>query len=194
MVDCASTCATTLADVEMFYAGLADVVREAAAVRALNRAAVTVRAEAAREIRKAYNLKISDIKDQLTIVRATPGNLRAKVVASGRPLSLSGFAPRQTPQGVTVQVKRGQRKLIRHAFLLARPGGSAVFVRDGRRRLPIKKLYTLSLPSAFTADKVMAVLQKVAETRIAEVYAQELNRAINLPKTNPRLYRSIIAN
>lgn len=164
---------SNLREVEISLGRLAENLRDKALVRALNRTATTIRAEAAREIKAEYNMTIGDIKGQMRIENATAAQLRSRVVVSGKPISLSGFGPRQNAQGVTVMVKRGQRKLIRHAFLLNRPGGSAVFERVGNARLPIKKLFTLSLPSAFTNDKVMAALKRVAATRFPEAFAQE---------------------
>lgn len=162
-----------LREVEISLGELAGNIRDKAVVRALNRTATTIRAEAAREIKAEYNLKVGEIKGQMRIDNATAALLRSRVVVSGKPMSLSDFAPRQNSQGVTVLIKRGQRKLIRHAFLLNRPGGSPVFIRLGKARLPIKKLFTLSLPSAFTNDKVMSALKRVAGKRFPEAFAQE---------------------
>lgn len=168
-----------LKEVEISLGRLAGEIRDKAVVRALNRTATTIRAEAAREIRAEYNMKVSDIKGEMRIENATPSQLRARVVVRGRPQSLSEFGPRQNKQGVTVMVKRGQRKLIRHAFLWQRPGGAPVFVREGKSRLPIKKLFTLSLPSAFTNDKVMAALKRVAGRRFPGAFAQEARYYLN---------------
>lgn len=168
-----------LKEIEISLGRLADNLRNKALVRALNRTATTIRAEAAREIRAEYNLTVGEIKGQMRIENASTAQLRSRVIVSGRPLSLSDFNPRQNAKGVAVTIKRGQRKTISHAFLLNRPGGSPVMVRVGKARLPIKKLFTLSLPSAFTNDKVMAALKRVAAKRFPEAFAQEARYYLN---------------
>lgn len=162
-----------LNEIALFYGGMAEGIRDKATVRALNRTATTVRAEAARKINAVYAMKIGDIKDRIQIINATRGQLKAVVRARGGVMSLSGFNPRQNNSGVMVTVKRGGRKLIRHAFLLQKPGGSPVFERVGKARLPIKKLFTLSLPQAFTNEQVLDALKEVAAKRFAEAFRQE---------------------
>jgi hypothetical protein len=60
--------------------GIRQEAIDGATVRALNRTATTVRAEAARAIHDEYpGLKINTAKEQITIMRATRTTLRALV-------------------------------------------------------------------------------------------------------------------
>lgn len=156
--------------------------------RALDKTAITARAEAAREIKAAgYGLKIAAIKKSIKIVRARGKKLRAIVRASGRPTPLIDYGARQTRKGVTVAVLRG-RKLINGAFIATMPTGHrGVFLRKGTAHkqvkrngrvtssgLPIKELFGPSVPSAFANTVVQAALARAIRERFPEVLKQEL--------------------
>jgi hypothetical protein len=132
---------------------------EASAVRALNRTATTVRAEAAKLIRQRYNIKSSVIKAQMRIIRARRGNLTAEVIAFGRkriPLiefavgnvalhgikfrashgnlrvAASGFG-RKRPLVRTKVLHQQGTKTWRHAFVARMPTGHVgIFERTGQ--------------------------------------------------------------
>lgn len=159
-----------------------------AIARALSKTATTARAEAARDIRDAgYGLKIGDIKDAISIRRATAYDLKALVRATGRPIPLIQYGARQTKKGVTVNVKNG-RKRIAHAFIATMPNGhKGVFVRKGdqHRRvmrngrvvstgLPIRELYGPSIPSAFANEVVQRAIASAIRERFPTVLKQEL--------------------
>lgn len=175
-----------LDSVVLAYGDLADKLVNQAAVRALNSTATTVRAEAARKIGREYNIKIGAAKSQMTITRANRGRVKALITASGRPIPLVEFDARPTgphsggPKGRDVSVKiKGQRKLVRAAFIATMKGGHrGVFVRvasgKGGARLPIKELFSLSLPAAFSQKQIMDALLSVASERFAETLRQEM--------------------
>lgn len=93
-----------------------------AAVRALNRTAVTARKDASTEIRKDSPLKAGTIKRRLEIERASYHTLGAGVKARFRGMRLDNYKPiakRRKGGGVTVRVKKGSgRQFIRGAFLV----------------------------------------------------------------------------
>lgn len=149
-----------------------------AMMRALNRAAGGVRTDASREIRKTYKVKKATVDKSFSVQTATSQSLRAVVHVSGRPLSLAGFAARQTKKGVTVNVK-GQRKLIRHAFIrtLKTQRGEefdVVFIREGKSRLPIKALKTVNVTGLFTIEEI----QRVIDASTTQRFEVELVRNI----------------
>lgn len=147
---------------------------DAAAVRALNRTATTVRAEAVKRIRERYNLKAAAVRKQIRINRARRGRLVSEVLVSGRHIPLYDFAARQVKRGVTVRVTK-QRKEVKGAFIATMPGGHVgVFVRRGKSRLPIRELFSISLPQAFTQKQILAALRKVAAERFDIELAREL--------------------
>lgn len=168
------------------YADLPEKMVSQATPRALNSTATTVRAEAARRVGKTYNIKVGAAKGQMNIIRAQRGRLVAKVVVSGRPIPLIEFDVRPTGphsggvggRSVSVRVK-GQRKSLRNAFVATmRSGHRGIFARlthgKGSGRLPIKELFSLSLPVAFTQKSIMDALLQVAAERFQETLRQEM--------------------
>jgi hypothetical protein len=154
---------------------------DGAVVRALNRTATTVRAEAARDIHDEYSgMKISDIKARISVQQATRITQRVLISVSGRPIPIIQFDARQTKLGVTVKVK-GTRKLLRGAFIATMPSGhQGVFYRRGfagsrAPRLPIDQVFSISLPVAFSNKKVMDAVVKAAKERFPGALAQEAN-------------------
>lgn len=169
-------------------------MQEIAVVRALNRTADQVRTQASRAVRDAgYNLKAATIKANIKIKRATAGNLRATVVASGRPIPLIQYGARQTGKGVTVNVQKG-RKLIAGAFIATMPSGhKGVFVRgagnvhkrvarNGKvswHGLPIRELFGPSIPDGLANKSVQEALQQLIVDKFPQILQREhswLNR------------------
>lgn len=175
-----------LKGVSLAYTDLADKLVNQATVRALNSTATTVRAEAARKVGKSYNIRIGAAKSQMLIRRATRGNVKAVITVSGRPIPLVEFDARQTRRGVSVKVK-GSRKVIGPAFIATmKTGHRGVFIRElvgGKRagRTPIKQLFALSLPVAFSQDQIMDALLASASLRFIETLRQEM-RFVQLKK------------
>lgn len=100
---------------ERFLRNLKRIAVKRAASRAINDAAITVRAEGARAIKREHPaLKIGDIKNNIARYRATPQNLRAELKVKGRPLSATLFALRGGQQRTRRSVGvRGQVSLTR---------------------------------------------------------------------------------
>jgi Prophage minor tail protein Z (GPZ) len=167
-----------------------------AVARAINKTAVSARAQAAREIRNVgYRIKIAQIKKQLIIRRATRAELQAVIRASGRPIPLINYNARQNKQGVSVAVLRGGTT-IKHAFIATMPSGHrGVFLRKdyartmsrhekhgithgagqrGKHGLPIFELFGPSIPAAFANETVQTALKQVIRQRFEVVLAQEI--------------------
>lgn len=156
-----------------------------AAARALNRAATSTRAEAARRIRDTYNIKVGVARDQMRIARANRNRLVAEIVVSGRPIPLLEFAARAVNPwnvkgrkrrpggGVSVQIKAGSRKLRRGAFIAQmKTGHRGVFERKAGGR--IRELFSLSLPSMFTQKQIREAVERVALERFGIELQREL--------------------
>ncbi len=158
--------------------------------RALNKTGTSARAQAARQIRDAgYGIKVSDVKAAINIRKATPQEMRALVVAVGRPIPLVQYGARQTTQGVSVKVLNG-RAVIKSAFIATMPNGHrGVFIRvngaqharaiesklvklyGGKRKgsyghgLPIRQLFGPSIPTAFENDAVRSATEQADTVR-----------------------------
>jgi hypothetical protein len=162
--------------------------------RALNRTASRVRTYAARAIKAAgYNLKISDIKRSIRIVKASPSVLSASAVASGHSIPLIQYGARQTSTGVSVNVKSG-RRVIPHSFIQTmKSSHRGVFIRREvhsvgaakgleRRRtghttrhgLPIDELLGPSIPAAFSN----AVVQHALIENVEQYFPVEMRRQL----------------
>jgi len=172
----------------MEFMAAAQEMRDTAMVRALNKMADQVKVASAREVRKAgYNLKIGTIKDAIRVKRAGQGNLKATVVASGKPIPLVQYAARETARGVTVNVQKG-RKVIAGAFIGTMPSGHrGVFVREqgGKHKrvnrggkiswhqLPIRELYGPSVPDGLANKAVQDALQQLIAEKFPAILERE---------------------
>lgn len=163
-------------------------MQQQAAARALNKMADQAKTAAAREVRSAgYNLKASVIKAQMRVKRATPGQLTASVVASGRPIPLIQYGARQTGRGVSVSVQKG-RKVIAGAFIATmRSGHVGVYVRESGGKhvkvkkggkaswheLPIRQLFGPSVPDALANKAVQDALQTLVAEKLPRLIEHE---------------------
>lgn len=172
----------------MEFRAAAQDMRDLATVRALNKVAEQAITATAKEMRRVgYGLKAATIKKALRIKRAAPGNLKATIVASGRPIPLVQFSARQTAKGVSVNVLNG-RKVIAGAFIATMPSGHrGVFVREdggshkkvnkgGKvqwHQLPIRELYGPSVPDGVSNAQVQQALQLLVAERFPSILAHE---------------------
>lgn len=160
--------------------------------RALNRVIEMARTQAYREIRLAYNIPVKDLRNDISISRANPSVLNAKLNALGKPLPLAVFQARQTKKGVTANIAK-RRVLVRGAFFATMPNGHrGVFSRgayvgkDFKKRLTrenkypkndlaINELYSKSVPTALMNETVLGSVKKKIETNLQPRLRHELN-------------------
>ena len=151
----------------------------AASMSALNKTIKNVQVEAAREIKQHRALPIGEIKRSLLVRRATKYLLRATLIGSGRPISLSHYGARQTTSGASVLVdpSRGRKTVSRYGnkTFQVQSLGNNVFVRTGRRRLPIEKLFGPNIPSAMLKSAVKSAMTRVATTNWPKRFNEELS-------------------
>ena len=116
--------------------------------RALRKAGATalrdMRAEASKRVRQRKRIKGKIVRDALVLRRPKGSNIDSwewAVDVSGKFVPLTAYPVRQTRRGVSVEVNRGKRTLIKSAFLATmKSGHRGVFVRRGSSRLPIREL------------------------------------------------------
>jgi len=163
--------------------------------RALNRVIEMARTSAYREIRQAYNIPVKNLRNDMSIVKANPTMLSAKLNALGRPLPIAVFQARQTAKGVTANIAK-RRVLIRGAFFAKMPNGhKGVFSRgqyigktferrQGRVKkwpandLAINELYSKSVPAALLNSAVLDSVKKKIETNLVPRARHELNNIL----------------
>lgn len=74
---------------------------------------------------------------------------------------------------VRFQIKRsGGKKMIKGAFIGNK--GRTLFIREGKKRLPIKSLSTIDIPSMFNTKRINAEVVKVMRERFAANFDREL--------------------
>lgn len=120
----------------------------AAAKRALRKAGATalrdMRSEASKRIRQRKRIRVSYIRDAISMRRPSGGDISSYQWAldvSGKPVPLVAYPHRQTRKGVSVEVNRGKRTLVKGAFVATmKSGHKGVFRRRGKARLPIEEL------------------------------------------------------
>lgn len=193
-----------IADIRRRFANVPERVIKPATVRALNRAATTVRSEAVKEIRATYNLPSKNISSAISIIKATHARLVATIRASGPRIPLYAFdgkpsydsfrilsdgfrgrskKSKRKPPRITVRVSKsrgrtvvkGSPELKGSPFIARmRTGHVGIFQRKSDERLPIKELFSVDVPSMFAVKRIVNKLEAVGRTRFAVVLRQEL--------------------
>ncbi len=174
------------------FGQLTNEMKGKALARAMKRTGERSRTIMTREVRKDYNVAARDIKATIRIRRNTSGNTIGIILESkGRRLPFAYFAPKQNAIGTTVKIKKA-RKMIPSAFLTTLQSKQAVAKREGKARLPIQQLYTISIPEMLSAKSVNeAVLKAIGEELspriLAELNYQLLRATGKVPA--PKAYR-----
>lgn len=152
-----------------------------AIMRSINKTVTKSKTRSSQEIKKQVNLKASYIKSKLKVYRASISRLYARISSQRRGLLLTRYGARQLKTGVSVKVKsRGQRKLLRGAFLIKLRAGNVnnvgavgVAYRKGKGRTPVDVLHGPSVSQVFTDVK-----DKVSP-EMSEYMAQQLDKEID---------------
>lgn len=148
--------------------------------KSLNRSLSHINTTIRKEVRDEYTVKAQEVKDRLESVRASTSRLAAKVTAKGRPLGLEKFRvnpktvnPRRKKQ-LKISVKKGSAKEILGAFI-GNQGNEKVFIRDGKPRLPISRLFGPSVPQMIGNDEIVEQINESAYV----TYQKNINHEIN---------------
>lgn len=154
-------------------AGLETGKLKGAVKRALRKAGATalrdMRAEASKRIRARKRIKVRYISRALSLRRPKGGDISAMewaVDVSGEAVPLVAYPHRQTAKGVSVEVNRGKRTLLKGAFKATmRSGHEGVFRRRGKARLPIEELRgSRPVDALLHAGEAEAVAQRGGES------------------------------
>jgi hypothetical protein len=116
--------------------------------RALKKAGATalrdMRSEASKRIRARKRIKGKYVSRAITLSRPKGGDIASlewAVRVSGEPVPLVAYPHRQTKKGVSVEVNRGKRTLLKESFVATmKSGHKGVYRRRGPGRLPIDEL------------------------------------------------------
>ena len=119
-----------------------------ATVRALKKAGSTalrdMRSEASKRIRARKRIGGRYISRAISLRRAKGSDIASMewaVEVSGQAVPLIAYPHRQTKRGVSVEVNRGKRTIVKGSFVATmRSGHEGVFRRRGNGRLPIEEI------------------------------------------------------
>ena len=119
--------------------------------RTLSRTSTKFKTTTTKLVRKTYNIKAKDLKEYIKLKRT--GKFERRFIIKGKTLGLEKFNPRQTKSGVSVMVKKGNRIKLSHAFLAKDSNGNIrVFERETKKRMPLSRLFSLSVPQMFNKE------------------------------------------
>lgn len=155
---------------------------KAALKRALRKAGATalrdMRSEASKRIRDRKRIKSRYIARALTLRRARGSDITSMEWAldvSGEPVPLVAYPHRQTKKGVSVEVNRGKRTLVKGSFLASmRSGHEGVFRRRGKARLPIDELLGSRPVDALLHEGEAAAVAERGGKSFAETFVRVL--------------------
>ena len=140
---------------------------------AANRALLAGRTMLSKGIRSEYSIKAGTIKSHTKLKKASRGTASGEIRVSGRPIDLMEFSPRLRKGGmVTVRVKKTRKKLP-HSFFVT-VGRAGIYHRTTKKRLPIEREFTLSVPQMAGNVNVSTAVQK----RMSEVFVERLEHAM----------------
>lgn len=155
--------------------GRADATR--AFNRALNSEGNKIRTQVRRALHQQTGAKASLITRETRTIRSTFSTLTYKIEARGKPLGLKHFSPKQFSYGVRAK-PWGRWQKFDHAFLLSSLGNNA-FLREGRARLPIKKMFGPAIPK----EMVRGATRDTFEAAQPDVLAEATRQIQHLLKT-----------
>lgn len=148
-----------------------------AASRAVNRALTGINTDSAKIIRQRYNVKKRDISVGVRSFKATKSRLEGRIEFGGKPIALEKFNPspkrytkNKPKHGISVEIRRSKKTLFRSSFM-NRAGG--IYVREGKERLPIKRLYGPRIYQMIDSDS-RQLIKSGAEERLLTNFKHEM--------------------
>ena len=176
---------------------MAQNVGDKAMVRALNATVKQGKTEMARTISKEFRVTVGQAKDRLDIdyAKAKGGGVKFyATLLANRPGGLHGNdwrgmnlihfvtkEPVRNKKGklgqLQFQIKRsGGRKTIKGAFIATnrKTGGRAVFIREGKSRMPIETKTTIDIPQMFNTRRINSVVREVMLKKFNANFQREL--------------------
>lgn len=153
--------------------------------KSVNRSITSVRTEAVRKTREIYTVKARDVRDTIHLTRSKPSRLTGVISSVGSALPLSSFdhrpttvnGKRRTP--IRVTVKRGEHQALDRAFIARVGGNKSIYERVGKKRMPIRKLYSLSVPQMIGNEGTVQSMADKARETMDKRLDHEIDRVLN---------------
>lgn len=183
-----------------------------ALVSSLNRTMSMANTAANREVRSIYNLNAADLKykdgsSKVYVSKATPNRLEAGLTIRGFRLGFYLFAAKYSRLGVlatkqvvsrvTVEIRRGNRFMLQHAFIAPwKRGQEALWVMEadkskgkttkrtnratGKQYMayPRKALFTVSLPEMYSRKAISGKITQVVKDNFYRIFKHEFTTRV----------------
>jgi hypothetical protein len=140
--------------------------------RAVNRTGDKALTLVTRTLAKQTGVKYRVVKRSLSVQRANYDRGTYRISSKGGYISLKEFDARQTKNGVSAMVW-DKRRVFPHSFIAPTLGGH-VFVRMGKGRNPIRKMWGPALPAELVKDETAAIFLSTVETELPQRLAHEV--------------------
>ena len=180
-------------DPQIYFSALVGSVND------LSKAVIT---ETSQQIKQHYSIPAARVKSDIKITaRATKTRPRVEIIFKRKPPGLQHYKPveitmagikrtmrkhrivarkmkRSKPtKGVSVEVKRGERKTVKGAFLAMMPrGGEGIWRTKKGEKRRLERLYGPSVGGMFTAIGGKDIAQKIINERIEKVFMRQVER------------------
>ena len=149
--------------------------------RTVNKIAAQSKTAASKSIRERYNIKAKTINKYVLLKRAGRGETTAYIIARKYKGSIVNHIPllkmgaRQVKRGVSVAIRKGQRKVIKSAFVSKmKSGHEAVFIRSSKKQLPIREVTGPAVADLMDDKKVKYVMWQVGKNNAERLLRHEI--------------------
>jgi hypothetical protein len=143
--------------------------------RALNSEGNKVRTQVRRSLRQQTGAKQDLINRETRSFRSSFSSLTYTIEARGTHLGLSHFNPRQFAYGVRAK-PWGRSQRFEKAFLVSSLSNN-VFVREGKSRFPIRKMFGPAIPKEMVQDATREAFE-AAQPDVLREATRQLQRMI----------------
>lgn len=184
-IDVKADIAGTVRMLEEVKAGLGD----RAIASALNKTAAQGRTQMVRAITSEYRIAAADVRNAITLRRASAFGNRLVADVSGEARSRAFNLIRFVEKSTTLAAARRRAKIGTKAelyFQIRRAGGKkfhkgafignqgrTVFERVGKSRLPIRPVFAIAVPQMFNAKKIRIPVQEFIAAKFPAVFEAE---------------------
>lgn len=152
--------------------------------RALNKTATTARKKLRDKTKATHTVKVGGFNKEMTIKKASAGDLTAIIRATGDTLNVHYF--KWSPSGgnkkgsrpVRVDVVKSGLKDLGLNGNKAFSRGNLVFARQGRERLPIQILKGPSVPGMVKSDRVWTPTRPEIESDLKKYMEQQIAQLV----------------
>ena len=143
-------------------------------ISALNKTATSARSQIIKFIRQDYNIKASELRSLITIKRAKRNRPHITIMFENKPIGLFSFKARQTKKGLSYEIRKGAgRKKIESGFI-AEFNYPGAFIRKGKERGPLKKLFGPTSAQLFKSEEAQNELVRILE----DTFYTKLNQQV----------------